>query len=164
MKVVRSIISGVFSIIYFAILICFIVISFASSIYNEKFYSDILKSVDLDTVYLNDFGIEEEGTVEDFLVSTLNEAGIDENISLNIIRSDEIKELTGKFISEYVDYVSNNEKIPQITREDVDVILNNKDVKELIDKNIDLTDEKINKIIDMANEFIRENLGDEKNG
>jgi len=158
MKVIGKIFAVIFSCIFGIIIFSFSIVSFASSIYTEDFYSNIFKNIDLSTIKLSDLGVDVDGTVEDYLVDVLDKAGIDSEISRNIIRNDEIKEVLGEFVSECVEYATTKEEIPQIEKEDVNKILNNKDVKEIVKDKI--SEEDIDELINEVNKLIKENISD----
>lgn len=158
MKILKKLISIMLSIILFFVLILFSGISFVSNFYSKEYYTNLMKNIDLDTVKLTDIGIDEEGTVEDYLVDELNEMGLEKDLSRKIIRSDEVKEVVGTFVADWVEYSSNGKDIPQISREDVDKVLSNDDVKSVIDE--ELTDEEINKLIEIINDAIKEGLNE----
>lgn len=157
MKIVGKIFAILFSVLFGIILFAFSIVTFVSSIYNENFYENILKNIDLSTIKLSDLGVDLEGTVEDYLVYSLNEIGFDSETSRSIIRNDEIKEVLGEFVSDCVEYAIKKEEIPQIEKEDIDKILNNKEVKEKIESKI--KDEDINKLVKEVNNFIKDNIG-----
>lgn len=139
MKAVGNVLAGIVSVIYFFVLIGMIFILFSSNVFSEKYYSDILKSVEFNEVKLTDLGVTEvneiygeEATVEDVLVGGLKEVGFSENDAKVIINNNEVKELVGAFISDSVTYVATNGEVPQLNKEEVKAIIENKEIAPLL--------------------------------
>lgn len=157
MKIIGKMFAVIFSSVFGIILFAFSLVTFVSSIYTEDFYTNIFKNIDLSAIKLSDLGIDLEGTLEDYLVSALEEVGIDKEASISILRNDEIKEVLGEFVSDCVEYATNKEELPKIEKEDINKILDNKEVKEVVKDKI--KEEDIDELITEVNNLIKENIG-----
>lgn len=152
------------SIIYSIILIGGIMLFFMSSFFKGNIYTDILKSVDLSKIKLSDidpklvsmFG--NDVTLEKVLVMSLEDAGIDSDIALEIVKNDEIKEVVGEFFGECINYTVNKDEVPKISNEDVDKIIDNIDVNEINNKQIDKKEimEYVDEINNNAKSYLKE--------
>lgn len=133
----------IFSVIYSIGLTLMIILFFMSSFTKGNFYSDILKSIDLNSVKLSDidprltdmFG--SDVTLEEAFVTSLEKAGIDENVAREIANNEEVKEVVGEFVGDCINYSINKDELPKIKEEDVNVILDNIDVEEVTGKNLE---------------------------
>lgn len=143
----------IFSVIYSIGLTLIIILFFMSSFFKGDIYSSVLKSIDFKEIKLSDidsslvnlFG--KDVTLEEAFVSTLEQAGIDSDVAIEIINNDEIKEVVGEFVGEVVNYSINQDELPQIEKEDVEVILDNINIEE----SVDLNKEEIMKYVDEIN-------------
>jgi len=160
MKVVGNVLAGIFSIIYFFVLIGTIGILFVSNIFSEKYYSNVLKEIEFNEVKLIDLGVTElnevygeEATVEDVLVGTLKEAGFSENDAKVIINNDEVKELVGTFISDSVTYIATNEEVPQLNANQVKEVLSSNEIKPLLK---DINENELGGLVNEVNILIKE--------
>lgn len=145
----------IFSVLYSLILVSVIIAFFFTSFFKGDIYTSVLKSIDLKEIKLsaidprlsNLFG--KDVTIEEALVLSLEEIGIDSNVALEIINNDEIKEVVGEFIGDCVNYTVNQDKLPEIKEEDIDKILDNIDVQSITDKEINK--EEIMEYVDEIN-------------
>ena len=133
----------IFSVIYSVGITLMIVLYFMSGFTKGNIYTDILKSIDLNSVKLSDvdqrlvnyFG--SDATLEEVFVSSLEKAGIDENVAREIANNPEVKEVVGDFVGDCINYSINQDELPQIKEKDVNVILDNIDVEEITGKDIE---------------------------
>lgn len=156
----------IFSVIYSIILTLMIILFFMSSFTKGNIYTDILKSIDLNSVKLSDidprladmFG--SDVTLEDAFVSSLGKAGIDENIAREIANNEEIKEVVGDFVGDCINYSINKEELPQIKEEDVNVILDNIDVEEVTGEKIEKQEimDYVDEVNKNAKDYLMEGL------
>lgn len=167
MKVIGKIFAVVFSTIYFFILLALLIINFGTNILKGDFYVSILKSVDLKTIKVSDLGniigtdeIDEGTTLEEVLIESLEESGIDKQVGIEILENDEIKEVVGKFIGEYINYSVTKENVPEISKEDINKIINNASVKKVIGNELDGM--SIDEIYDELNSEIKDMLKEEE--
>lgn len=145
----------IFSVVYSIILTLIIILFFFSSFFKGDIYTSILKSIDFKEIKLSDidpklvnmFG--KNATLEEAFVITLEEAGIDSNVALEIINNDEVKEVVGEFIGECVNYTINQDELPEINEKEVEQILDNIDIEEVT--NQDINKEEIMKYVDEIN-------------
>ena len=154
---------GVFlSIIYSIGLIIIIVLFFASNFTKGNLYTDILKNIDLNTIKLSSidprltstFG--KDVTLEEAFVNVLNEAGIESTVAKEIINNPEIKEVVGDFVGDAINYSINKEKLPEITENDIDIILDTVYVESIGSKEIEK--EEIMEYVDDINKNTKDYL------
>lgn len=167
LKVVGKIFAVLFCIVYFFVLSGLMTISFAMNLLSGNYYVTILKNVDLGKIKVSELGdaideikgldeidIDEDTTVEEVLISLLKESGVDENTAIAIIENNEIREIIGNFIGDYMNYIAGDGERPKINKQDVKTILTNPDVVRAYGKQP--TDEDIDKIYDQLNELANE--------
>ena len=156
----------IFSVIYSFGLTLMIILFFMSSFTKGNIYTDILKSIDLDSVKLSDidprlakmFG--SDVTLEDAFVSSLGKAGIDENVAREIANNPEVKEVVGEFVGDCINYSINKDELPQIKEEDVNVILDNIDVEEVTGEKIEKQEimDYVDEVNKNAKDYLMEGL------
>lgn len=153
-----------FSIIYSFVLIIMIILFFASSLLKGDIYGDILKSIDISEIKLSDISPElvsmygKDATIESILVDTLESAGIDSDVALEIVNDDKTKEVLGGFVGDIINYSVNKDEIPEIKTSDVEEILNNIDKDKLPNKEINKDEIKdvINNINSSTKDYLKE--------
>lgn len=156
MKVLGKIIAVLYSIIFVFALTGVSLLIGASNLLDGSFYTEVLKSVDLNEINASDLGLTDnpDESLQDVLVNQLSESGLDKQVSEAILNNEEIKEVVGDVIGQVIDYTAGIGEAPKVTTEQAKVILNNKNVKQLLDE--DLTDEDINELVNGLNEFLKE--------
>lgn len=170
LKVIGKIFAVLFCIVYFFVLLAFVTTFFATNFLKGDFYSNVITNIDLKNIKLSelddvDFGIDmpEDATLNDVLVEALKRGGMEENVANKVMENKEIKELLGDVIGEYVSYSIIGGEAPVVTREDILVLANNKDITDAFGKP---TDEEINNLVEqlnalLASESIPNNGGNE---
>lgn len=163
MKIIRNILAGFISIIYLVMLFVMILISFASNAFSANYYKEILTENDLSKVKVSDLGItslseqfDEDATVEDILVEPLEKSGISKDDAIKIVNSPKVNDVVGNFLSDTMNYLTNNGEIPQLNYQDAIDIINSDEVSSVLENKPD--EEEIKLIVDKLNEFILEKL------
>ena len=156
----------IFSVIYSIILTLMIILFFMSSFTKGNIYTDILKSIDLNSVKLSDidprlasmFG--SDVTLEEAFVSSLSKAGVDESVAREIANNPEIKEVVGDFVGDCINYSINKEELPKIKEEDVNTILDNIDIEEVTGENLEKQEimDYVDEINKNAKDYLMEGL------
>ena len=159
MKVIGKIFAVLLSILYFVVLILFTSLIFVQKLSTGDFYSSILTSIDLDEIKLSDIDVTFDGmehyedeTVADLLVEGLVDSGVEEVTAVEIVSNDNVKNLVGELIGEYVDYQINKENIPQIEVEDIKSIMSDMSIEASDDDIEELTNNINNILSKLANE------------
>lgn len=156
MKVLGKIAAILYSIIFVLAFFGVSLLVGASNLLNGSFYTSVLKSVDLNEINASDLGLTDnpDESLEDVLINQLSESGLDKQVSEAILNNDEIKEVVGDVIGQVINYTINKGEAPKITKDQAKTILDNKDVKKMLDE--DFTDEDINELVSELNEFLKE--------
>jgi len=152
----------IFSIIYSIILVGGIMLFFLSSFFKGDIYVDVLKSIDLKEIKLSEidprlvdvFG--EDATIEDALVTSLESAGIDSDVALEIINNPEVKEVVGEFVGDCINYSVNPTQIPKIDEKDIEKVIDNIDASKITDKEINK--DEIKEYVDEINVNVKDYL------
>lgn len=167
MKIFRTIIASVFSVLFFFVLLGMTLLLFVSNAFNKEYYKEVLKDVNLEEVKLNEIGIDNfnddlgsDASVNDVLVEGLKEFNINENDAKKIINNNEVKEVVGSLLSDAVIYLTNRENLPQISMEDVKKLSNVDDLKDIIDN---IPGDKMEKLIGDVNQMIKNYLKEGNN-
>lgn len=161
MKVIGNILAGMISMIFSVVLFIMMLLIFISNIFSENYYKNILNDIDMSEIKLSDLGVSslseefgEDASVEDVLVETLEEAGINENDARHIVNNEKVNEVVGEFLSDTMVYLTDNKQIPQLDYEDVEEIINSKEISQVLE---DIpNDEEIKELVDELNNFIVE--------
>lgn len=159
MKILGKFFAVILSILYFAIAISFMTLSYTKNIVNGDFYADFLNSIDIDTLKVSDIaetfgGMEhyEDQTIKEVIVEGLVDSGVDEDVATKIIDNENIKTMLGNLIAEIIDYKISGGDIPTISKEDITNIVNdstlNIEKKEFTDAEIDEIYLNLNNIIE----------------
>ena len=167
MKIFRTIIASVFSVLFFFVLLGMTLLLFVSNAFNKEYYKEVLKDVNLEEVKLNEIGIDNfnddlgsDASVNDVLVEGLKEFNINENDAKKIINNNEVKEVVGSLLSDAVIYLTNRENLPQISMEDVKKLSNLDDLKDIIDN---IPGDEMEKLIGDVNQMIKNYLKEGNN-
>lgn len=167
MKIFRTIIASVFSVLFFFVLLGMTLLLFVSNAFNKEYYKEVLKDLNLEEVKLNEIGIDNfnddlgsDASVNDVLVEGLKEFNINENDAKKIINNNEVKEVVGSLLSDAVIYLTNRENLPQISMEDVKKLSNVDDLKDIIDN---IPGDEMEKLIDDVNQMIKNYLKEGNN-
>ena len=152
----------IFSIVYSIILVGGIMLFFLSSFFKGDIYVDVLKSIDLKEIKLSEidprlvevFG--EDVTIEDAVVTSLESAGIDSDVALEIINNEEIKEVVGEFVGECINYSVNPTEIPKIDEKDIEKVIDNIDTSKITDKEVNK--DEIKEYVDEINVNVKDYL------
>lgn len=167
MKIFRTIIASVFSVLFFFVLLGMTLLLFVSNAFNKEYYKEVLKDVNLEEVKLNEIGINNfnddlgsDASVNDVLVEGLKEFNINENDAKKIINNNEVKEVVGSLLSDAVIYLTNRENLPQISMEDVKKLSNVDDLKDIIDN---IPGDEMEKLIGDVNQMIKNYLKEGNN-
>ena len=167
MKIFRTIIASVFSVLFVFVLLGMTLLLFVSNAFNKEYYKEVLKDVNLEEVKLNEIGIDNfnddlgsDASVNDVLVEGLKEFNINENDAKKIINNNEVKEVVGSLLSDAVIYLTNRENLPQISMEDVKKLSNVDDLKDIIDN---IPGDKMEKLIGDVNQMIKNYLKEGNN-
>lgn len=167
MKIFRTIIASVFSVLFFFVLLGMTLLLFVSNAFNKEYYKEVLKDVNLEEVKLNEIGIDNfnddlgsDASVNDVLVEGLKEFNINENDAKKIINNNEVKEVVGSLLSDAVIYLTNRENLPQISMEDVKKLSNVDDLKDIIDN---IPGDEMEKLIGDVNQMIKNYLKEGNN-
>lgn len=162
MKVLGNILAGVVSVVYFFVLFIMMMLVFVSNIFSANYYEKILNDTDLSEIKLADFGVslgenfESDDSVEDLLITSLEEAGIPKDDAINIVNSEKVNEVVGTFISDTMNYLTNNEEVPQLNYQDVKEIMESNEVSSVLEDTPN--DDEIKQIVDELNKFIAESF------
>lgn len=168
MKYVGKFFAIIFSIIYMAFLIVFISLNYSRNLLSGNFYSNVLKSVDLDEIKISDVantfdGMEhyEDASLQDVIVEGLTDGGMDEDEATAIVENETIKEVVGNLIGEIVEYSVNGGEVPEISKDEIEKIVSD---PSLNTEAKDFTDEEINEIYNNLNSMVNQILeGDDIN-
>lgn len=147
MKTLGKICAIIYSIMfYFIITIAFVSI-FALKFVNNNFYIKAFKNIDFNKIIVNEYN----ETLEDAIISDLEENGIDKEDAKKILNSSEFKEFMGNIVGNYVNYILTDNKTD---------IVSKSDIRKIINKIEDITGNKIevdeDEIVNAINE-IKEN-------
>lgn len=156
MKIVGKIFAVLYTIVFSVFLLAFSLILPVSNGLNASFFSGLLNTIELSEIKAKDLGFSDDPNIslEDALVDTIAEMGIDKNVAKEIMENEEIKDLAGNLLEKFVNYTINPEEVPQISREEVETVLNNSAVKEVMDSSI--SSEDIDEIVKEANKALKE--------
>jgi len=161
-KKVCTVLAVFISIIYFLVLQIVVLLNFASSFLNGETYANILKNEEFKTIKLSELNIEEltddygvDATVEDVLIDALVENGLKIEVAKEFVNNDLVIDLVSNLLEDYINYQIDG-KIPSINRNEVVNILNDEEIKNIIDGK--LTDEEILKMVDDINKAILNEL------
>ncbi|MBQ8234909.1 MAG: hypothetical protein IJZ36_04955 [Bacilli bacterium] len=167
MKIFRTIIASMFSVLFFFVLLGMTLLLFVSNAFNKEYYKEVLKDVNLEEVKLNEIGIDNfneelgsEASVNDVLVKGLKEFNINENDAKKIINNNEVKEVVGSLLSDAVIYLTNKENLPQISMEDVEKLKNVDELKDVIGN---IPNDEMEKLVGEVNQMIKNYLKEGNN-
>lgn len=124
----------------------------ASSFFRPTYYSNILKNINLEDIKLSDLGMDEgleDVNLKEYMIDLAKEAGIEENLAEALIDNEKIKNVVGQFASDFLNYTVTKENVPQISKEDIKEILEEKEVKTILEKEI--SDKEVDQMIDDLN-------------
>lgn len=161
MKKVGDFFAGFTSVIYFIVIFIMMILLFLSNVFSENYYTNILNNIDLSDIKLADLGIYDDefrsdATVQDILIESLEEAGISENDAIKIINNKKINEVAGKFISDTIVYITDNEEIPQINYQDIKEIIRSDNISRVLEETP--SDEEIKQFVNELNIAIAESF------
>lgn len=166
LKVFGKIIAVILSIIYFFVLMCIMLILFSRNLLSGDYYAQILKNVDLNQIKITDIkGIFDEEdisidmSVEDAIVKAFTDAGEEEKTARAIVENEEIREILGKYIGEFISYNFGGEA-PVILKSDLETVLRNPDLTSIVGEptNEDI-DNIYSQILELFGKEILENGG-----
>lgn len=133
LKVFGKIIAVIICIVYFFGLFGIMTALFASNLLSKEYYSDIIESMDFESMKLSDFGdlfedsgLDENMTLEEAFVEYFTQDEVEKEKALAIVNNEEIRELVGGFFGEVMDYFLGGQK-PTVTRDEVKSLLTNPD-------------------------------------
>lgn len=154
MKIFGKVLSVVYTILFTIVLLILSVSLFASNFFKDSFYADMLKNVNFDEIPADVIGLGEEGkTLKESLVDILNGAGVNKKVADEILDDEQIKEVLGNLIGDIARYSANGENLPQLKKEDLEKVINNKSVKELLPDDFNTND-----LVKGVNETLKENI------
>lgn len=161
MKVVGNVLAGVLSVVYFVVLFVMMILLFVSNVFKANYYESILKDIDLADIKLADFGISisefgSDASVEDVLVQALEEVGFSKNEALKVVNNEKINEVVGEFFSDTVDYLINNEEVPQLDYQEALDIMKSDEITAVLEEAP--TEEEIKEFVDELNKYISESF------
>lgn len=169
-KVIGKIFAILFSIFYFFAFSLLMIVAFANNLLSGDYYAGILKNIDLNKIKVSELGeffngaeVSKDASVEEALVSVVTKSGVEEKTAVAVVENDEIREIIGNFIGDYINYKVGGSK-PEIKKSDVENLLTNPDVIRAIGKKP--STEEIDKIYNQLNDFAKEaiNGGGVNNG
>ena len=155
MKIIGKLFAFIFSIIYCVVLTAFITLNYSTNLLKGEFYTEILNKVDLNEIELkvkdNITGEETNVPLKDLVIEGLTENGMSEEDATKIIENENIKRVLGNVVGEIINYQLNKGDIPEVSKEDIESIINDPD----LNKNREtLTDEEINELQQNINSFL----------
>lgn len=161
LKIIGKIFAVLFSAVYFFALASFVILFFGSNLLSTTYYKSVLKSIDLKeikikdlNVNINELDIDENTSVQDIIVEGLEELGLNNEMSIAIVENEEIREILGTYIGEFVNYQVSGGEMPEIKLEDVKTVLTNELIIEAAGKTP--TDEDIEKVYEELNNLTRD--------
>ena len=120
MKTLGKICAVIYSILfYFIITIAFVSI-FALKFVNNNFYIKAFKNIDFNKIIVNEYN----ETLEDAIISDLEENGINKEDAKKILNSSEFKEFMGNIVGNYVNYILTDNKTDIVSKSDIRKIIN----------------------------------------
>lgn len=155
MKIVGKIFAVLYSVIFSLLIFVCSLGLVVTNVFTPSFFKDALKSVDLNELSAKDLGLSDDpnASLGDALADTLAEAGFDKAVAKKIMENEEIKEVAGDVIGKFVNYQSTGE-VPQVSKSDVQKVINNPDVKQIIGTSI--SDADINEMVNEVNNMLKE--------
>lgn len=155
MKIIGKFFAFIFSFIYCLLLTSIITLSYSTNLLKGDFYTQILDKVDLSEINVKVSSGNSGETInvplKDILVDGLVKNGMDEETAIKIIENDNIKRVMGNVIGEIINYQLTKENIPEVSKEDIIIIINDPDINK---EGSTFTDEQINEIHESINVFL----------
>ena len=155
MKIIGKLLAFIFSFIYCILLTSFITLNYSTNLLKGEFYTEILNKVDLNEIEVkvkdNITGEEKNVPLKELVIEGLTENGMSEEDATKIIENENIKRVLGNVVGEIVNYQLNKGDIPEVSKEDVESIINDPNLNK---NNETLTDEEINKLQQNINSFL----------
>lgn len=139
----------IFSTIYYFLLLIMLFLMFSSKFITKEFYVKTIKKIDLSEIKIKE---ENNKTIEQLLIEKLEESGIDEKTSKEILKNEKLKEFVGNIIGNSISSIITKEKLIEVTNEDLKKIINE------IPIDIKISDEKLNELTNEINTAIKENI------
>ena len=144
----------IFSTIYYFLLLIMLFLMFSSKFITKEFYVKTIKKIDLSEIKIKE---ENNKTIEQLLIEKLEESGIDEKTSKEILKNEKLKEFVGNIIGNSISSIITKEKLIEVTNEDLKKIINE------IPIDIKISDEELNELTNEINTAIKEEINlDEK--
>ena len=139
----------IFSTIYYFLLLIMLFLMFSSKFITKEFYVKTIKKIDLSEIKIKE---ENNKTIEQLLIEKLEESGIDEKTSKEILKNEKLKEFVGNIIGNSISSIITKEKLIEVTNEDLKKIINEKPI------DIKISDEELNELTNEINTAIKENI------
>lgn len=139
----------IFSTIYYFLLLIMLFLMFSSKFITKEFYVKTIKKIDLSEIKIKE---ENNKTIEQLLIEKLEESGIDEKTSKEILKNEKLKEFVGNIIGNSISSIITKEKLIEVTNEDLKKIINE------IPIDIKISDEELNELTNEINTAIKENI------
>ena len=139
----------IFSTIYYFLLLIMLFLMFSSKFITKEFYVKTIKKIDLSEIKIKE---ENNKTIEQLLIEKLEESGIDEKTSKEILKNEKLKEFVGNIIGNSISSIITKEKLIEVTNEDLKKIINE------IPIDIKISDEELNELTNEINTGIKENI------
>lgn len=139
----------IFSTIYYFLLLIMLFLMFSSKFITKEFYVKTIKKIDLSEIKIKE---ENNKTIEQLLIEKLEESGIDEKTSKEILKNEKLKEFVGNIIGNSISSIITKEKLIEVTNEDLKKIINE------IPIDIKIRDEELNELTNEINTAIKENI------
>ena len=139
----------IFSTIYYFLLLIMLFLMFSSKFITKEFYVKTIKKIDLSEIKIKE---ENNKTIEQLLIEKLEESGIDEKTSKEILKNEKLKEFVGNIIGNSISSIITKEKLIEVTNEHLKKIINE------IPIDIKISDEKLNELTNEINTAIKENI------
>lgn len=161
LKTIGKIFAVFMSILYFFVFGCIVLLFPILSMFLDiNFYKDALSLVDYNDFTISELGIEDNNlpddveTLEDYIINKMSLVGISNDDAKEVLDNENIKDYVVNYVGNFAEYYLFDGEFPTINYEEVKEIIYKNNLGYIIEENnIDL-----NKYINIANEYIEENL------
>ena len=133
------------TLLFFIVLFSLTTLLIAKDLTSPKGLAEYLKNIKIENVDVSDIigkKYDINISISDELSKNLEKAGIDEKITENVLKSDELKEKLSEIVIQYTDYLAGKKDLPQITEQDLKEVITDETIQESIGRKLNYVEQE----------------------
>lgn len=133
------------TLLFFIVLFSLTTLLITKDLTSPKGLTKYLKNIKIENINVSDIigkKYDINISISDELSKNFEKVGIDEKITENVLKSDELKEKLSEIVIQYTDYLAGEKDLPQITKQDLKEVITDETVQESIGRKLNYIEQE----------------------